>query len=326
MLIGLLGFSSTSFAEEGKWTRKADMPTARDSLSTSVVNGKIYLIGGQNRDGFASTIEEYDPSTDTWTKRGNMPTIRDFFSVSAVKGKIYVIGGNNIKGPGATLSTVEEYDPVTDKWRKRADMPTSRGWLSTSAVNGKIYAMGGMKIEAGFGNNVPTVEEYDPITDKWLKKADMPAAIAGLSTNVVNGKIYVLGGGKIGLVYEYDPLANKWTIKNGLWPTPRYYFSTSAVNGKIYVIGGANWVGDVSVPVSTVEEYDPMTDTWTKNADMPTARSGHSTSVVNGKIYVIGGSNGRAPILTVEEYDPGLAEGVEAKGKLATSWGRMKNR
>ena len=30
-------------------------------------------------------------------------------------------------------------------------------------------------------------------------------------------------------------------------------------------------------------------DTWTAKADMPTARSCHSTSVANGKIYAIGG-------------------------------------
>ena len=33
-------------AEGDTWTRKADMPTARMLLSTSVVDGKIYAIGG----------------------------------------------------------------------------------------------------------------------------------------------------------------------------------------------------------------------------------------------------------------------------------------
>jgi len=46
LLCGLIAFSSASLAVEGEWTKKADMPTARDSLSTSVVGGKIYAIGG----------------------------------------------------------------------------------------------------------------------------------------------------------------------------------------------------------------------------------------------------------------------------------------
>ncbi|MBI1927374.1 hypothetical protein HYR99_24440 [Candidatus Poribacteria bacterium] len=62
MLIGLLGLSSMSLAEEGKWTKKANMPTARCCLSTSVVNGKIYAIGGAQRwPEMLSTVEEYDP-------------------------------------------------------------------------------------------------------------------------------------------------------------------------------------------------------------------------------------------------------------------------
>jgi N-acetylneuraminic acid mutarotase len=47
-------------------------------------------------------------------------------------------------------------------------------------------------------------------------------------------------------------------------------------------------------------------DTWTQKADMPTARIGHSTVVVNGKIYAIGGyaAAGAPRLRTVEEYDP----------------------
>jgi len=63
------------------------MPTARVNVSTSVVNGKIYAIGGspgykQWYDGF-TTVEEYDPETDTWSKKADMPTKRySYFSLA----------------------------------------------------------------------------------------------------------------------------------------------------------------------------------------------------------------------------------------------------
>jgi N-acetylneuraminic acid mutarotase len=41
------------------------------------------------------------------------------------------------------------------------------------------------------------VEEYDPTTDTWTKKDDMPTARAGCSGAVINGKMYVIGGGTI---------------------------------------------------------------------------------------------------------------------------------
>jgi len=47
--------------------------------------------------------------------------------------------------------------------------------------------------------------------------------------------------------------------------------------------------------------------TWTQKTDMPTPRWAHSSAVVNGKIYAIGGGSsqpGSALLPTVEEYDP----------------------
>ncbi len=112
VLVLVLGLASVSSAAEGTWTRKADMPTARICPYTSVVDGKIYAIGGaQSLNGtYFSTVEEYDPATDTWTRKANMPTARNGHAVSAVNGKIYVIGGE--PSAKASLPTVEEYDPA----------------------------------------------------------------------------------------------------------------------------------------------------------------------------------------------------------------------
>ena len=49
LIVGLLCLTSTLLAQE-PWTQKADMPTARLGFGTAVVNGKIYLIGGQQNE------------------------------------------------------------------------------------------------------------------------------------------------------------------------------------------------------------------------------------------------------------------------------------
>ncbi len=98
------------------------------------------------------------------------------------------------------------------------------------------------------------------------------------------------------------------------------------VSGKIYVIGGTHVWPDGAL--STVEEYNPAANAWTKKADMPTARINLAASTVNGKIYAIGGSTkrGDAPIFsTVEEYTPeGWPFDVSPEDKLATTWGAIK--
>jgi len=305
-------------AEGGTWTKKADMPTARGYLSTSIVNGKIYAIGGFGGD-LLSVVEEYNPANDKWIRKADMLTKREDLSASAVDGKIYAIGGNLW---GLMIPTVEEYDPANDKWVKKTDMPTARAYLSTDVVNGKIYAIGGY---GGGNTHYSTVEEYDPATDKWTRKADMPTGRDFLSTSVVNGKIYAIGGfdgSFLSTVEEYDPVTDKWTKKADM-PTAREGLFTSVLNGKIYAIGGTP---DAKVVLSTVEEYDPMTDKWSKKADMPTAREGLGCVAFGDKIYAIGGYiAGLKPVSIVEEYDPGTSsQSINFKGKLPTTWGDMR--
>ncbi|MEK7395793.1 MAG: kelch repeat-containing protein, partial [Candidatus Poribacteria bacterium] len=315
---------------EGKWEQKADMPTARDSFSTSVVDGKIYAIGGWLPGNTSiSTVEEYDPVKDVWTKKADMLTARDNLSTCVVDGKIYAIGGTNWANMNFT-SAVEMYDPATDKWMKREDMPTPRYSLSASVVNGKIYAIGGA---ASFGGPaLSTVEEYDPIKDKWTKKENMPTQRWSLSTIMVNGEIYAIGGQSeingrgdapsLSTVEVYNPMTDKWKKKADM-PTARAFLSTCEVNSEIYAIGGG--LSFMSA-FPTVEVYNPAEDKWTNKDDMPTARKALSSSAVNGKIYAIGGSTaGNAILGTVEKYDIASLV-VEARGKLSKTWGNLKSR
>jgi len=286
------------------------MPTPTSLHSASVVDGKIYVIGGTDTiyrvaNDYFSTVWMYDPTTDTWTQKADMSRGRGRMASSVVDGKIYAIGGSP-RGDSDT-ATVEMYDPATDIWTRKTDMPRARCFLSACVVDGKIYVIGGKTYPSE--KMVPTVEEYDPATDTWTRKADMPVPRGQHSASVVDGKIYVIGGvtGTFGPVVStvevYDPATDTWTRKTDM-PTARFFISTSVVNGRIYTIGGGNAWGP---SLSTMEVYDPATDTWTGNGNIPTARATHSASVVDGKIYVIGGTLGIepwVPAAAVEVYKP----------------------
>jgi predicted secreted protein/N-acetylneuraminic acid mutarotase len=308
-IVLVLGMVSIGLAAEDTWTRKTDMPTARSCHSTSVVNGKIYAIGGMRNASSAplSVVEEYDPETDTWTTKSNMPTAKISHGACAVEGKIYVIGGGQrVLGSGS--STVQQYDPETDTWTRKANMPTARFVLSASAVNGKIYAIGGKPAHGV--SPLKTVEEYDPTTDTWITKAGMLTARYGLCTCAVNGRVYAIGGDPgsyVGLrtVEEYDPITDTWTTKADML-SARAFLSVSALGGRIYAIGGVPSL--TGAPLSIVDEYDPSTNTWIRKSDMPTPILLLSSSTVNSQIYVVGGADKPYPswqaCSTVEEYDP----------------------
>ncbi|MDQ1318536.1 MAG: kelch-like protein 18, partial [Candidatus Poribacteria bacterium] len=110
----------------------------------------------------------------------------------------------------------------------------------------------------------------------------------------------------------------EWKQKGDM-PIPRTGTCSAVINGKIYVIGGS--IIAAGVPVSIVEEYDPIKDTWTRKADMPTPRFLATAAVVEDKIYVIGGGQSLVTFLnTLEEYNPAIDKWT-AKADMPTQRG-----
>lgn len=203
------------------------------------------------------------------------------------------------------LFTSSVYAEDLGNWELRADISLARYGNATISENGKIYNIGGYYHNNGV-KYASNVDEYDPSTDKWIIKSNLPKARAIMGIASVNHKIYIFGGLENGTpvktVEEYDPVTNSWSKKTDM-PTAKYGMGVAVVDNKIYVIGGQ----DGRNFFNTVEEYDPLTDTWTKKNNMPSARTG-SAVTFNQKIYMIGGANTNGsynvPLKTVEEYDP----------------------
>jgi N-acetylneuraminic acid mutarotase len=261
------------------------------------VNGRIYIIGGADADSvFKGTVEAFTPPAlqpeDSWATKANMPTARWSATANEVNGKIYVIGGLSTLG---TSAIVEEYDPAINTWTNCgagcSSMVQPRNGHTASEVNGKIYVFGD-------DTSLSTVEEYDPNSNAWSSRNPAWSARSLPTSSVVNGKIYVIGGwtsGASNMVEEFDPATNTWTNCGGncsSMPTARSGPTSAVVNGKIYAVGGGT--GGQSL-LTAVEEYDPATNTWTNCgggcASIPTPREAPTTSVINGKIHVVGGNN-----------------------------------
>ncbi len=101
----------------GTWAQKSAMPTAREAAAAAVLNGKIYVAGGDGVDHQPlATLEVYDPRTDSWSTAPSMPTPRRYAAAAILDGKLYVMGGAGAATGAAGLDTVEVYDPSTGQW------------------------------------------------------------------------------------------------------------------------------------------------------------------------------------------------------------------
>ena len=150
----------------------------------------------------------------------------------------------------------------------------------------------------------------------WRTAAPATMKRTEVAVATVGGKVYVIGGfeepslGNVlnfaitPAVEEYDPAADRWKVRAPM-PVGLHHVGIGVVGGRLYVIGGYKQSAlSVWGPVATVYMYDPATDAWSERTAMPTARGALSVTVHEGKLYAIGGYEGRANSAAVEVYDP----------------------
>ena len=58
------------------WERCQPMKTSRSRVGVTVVNGLLYAIGGFDGQSRLSTVEVYNPETDTWARVSSMNSQR----------------------------------------------------------------------------------------------------------------------------------------------------------------------------------------------------------------------------------------------------------
>jgi N-acetylneuraminic acid mutarotase len=173
-----------------KWDTRAPMPTARAGAGATVVNGRIYVVGGHNRAGRLNVIEVYDPATNHWkTGFAPLPVTQDESAVVALGTKIVVTGGNVAQG----FRSVYEYNTLTNRWRQRAPLQIGRRSPAAVALSatGPIYAFGG--VDPACNNPVET-EMYNPATNRWKFVASLPYGRYSPIGARARGAPYIIGG------------------------------------------------------------------------------------------------------------------------------------
>jgi N-acetylneuraminic acid mutarotase len=246
------------------------------------------------------TPAEVASQQNTWTSKSSMPTPRYRFGLAVLDGKIYAIGGIG-------LGVNEEYNPVTDTWTEKQAMPTPRSDFGIAVYRDKIYVMGGQITNPATGIGVPCSvnEVYDPLTDTWETKTQMPTARMNLNAEEVDGKIYLIGGMQgnqegVSKNEVYDPVTDSWETKAGI-PHAVYSYASAVIDKRVYVISGQ---GD-----NLNQIYDAVTDTWSSGTPIPTALIGAvavATMGVNAprRIYVVSGWQNMDTSGLNQVYDP----------------------
>ncbi len=213
------------------------------------------------------------------------------------------VTAKNACGENASVCFSFTTTECVEAWSARPPVPIMQGPLqhAVTAANNKIYVMGGGR--AGLAERLRQNWEFDPSTDTWTRKADIPAGGPGSlygSAVEFEGKIYIFGGvagppGPIVILntlFIYDVASDTWSRGRNL-PSENFGIAVAVIGRKIYLAYGSGFGRQTW-------EYDPATDNYTRKADAPAVPSPlrlHAASMGNEMHAFAGGFDGTAHVI-----------------------------
>ena len=217
---------------------------------------------------------------NTWTPKAPPPFLGDptgsaFFGFdlgmapnSAGQSIVYTFGGTD--GAGGSGFGILAYNVATNSWTWRVSDVSAFYTHGIGKIGNRLYFSGGWDYGVGFKAPLKAVYAYDYAHDRLIRKADLPKFGAEGVSGVIDGKLYVLPGACAG----------------DLWPNPEYCEQE---------------------PTRRFYRYNPATNSWQTRASSPHFHRQGAAAVLNGKLYVVGGSKGIAgeePVADLDVYDP----------------------
>jgi hypothetical protein len=290
------GYSYRSAGLEMAWEQKPLMKVRGEDPAIAVMqDGRVLVAGGTTVPDDASnavaTAEIYTRTSDSVTTAANsMSTPRwQDSAVTLLSGKVLVVGGaGGIGGtPNGDATAADLFDPTTNMFTPTANklnMPR----LYTHAVlmvDGKVFISSG---------NDPSIEIYDPATDKFTLVAHAQAHQYGFVVRLRDGRV-LLGGGDGGTTAAelYDSDAGTFTATAMPMTQGRSMLTAHTLpDGRVFIIGGASMsAGAITDPLATIDIYDPVSGSFTQAPyTLATARCWHASALVrDGTILVMGG-------------------------------------
>lgn len=156
-----------------KFTYLATSPLipSNNYRANSVVNGKLYFVGGEDPLKINYTvldkIVEYDPATNLFSITGTLSYGLGGASTTSVGGSLYVVGGEKVSSPGElidNITKIEIIDPVSEIVKL---CPVNGSYKN----HGKYVSCVSKKAEEFFNSGLITEQQKDEIVSNAAKSA-----------------------------------------------------------------------------------------------------------------------------------------------------------
>lgn len=274
-----------------RWEAGIDFEgSAREGAVTFSINGKGYLVGGEDIDSVFKDVWEYNPQSDEWAQKNDFPGVARRGPVGfTLKNKGYYGLGK----AGGYLTDFYEYDPSNDSWMLQATFPDSGrtgalgladdqyGYITTGAVVGvpdnKIYRFdptiglnGGWKVFPGH------------IGFKRYSAAGF----------ILDSNLYVIGGRCASPSTECNfMLEDVWAfnLQNPTWEKQPNFPGGTRLDASSFVVNGRGYVGFGTSFYSVFLDdlWSFKGGEWRKMASLENGeRAGAINFVINDQVFL----------------------------------------
>jgi N-acetylneuraminic acid mutarotase len=290
--------------QKGQWTelkaKDGSLPKARHEAAFVGVGDRFYLMGGRR----IQPVSIYDVKKQKWSDGSPPPIELHHFQAVVYQEEIYIVGAMTGKYPAETpVPNMYIYNPKEDSWRLGPAIPADRqrGGAGVAIVDDVLYLVCGIK-DGHRGDHKKWLDRYDLNQGTWEQLPDAPRARDHFQVQIVDHKIYNLGGrttiaqegpfkNTITAVDVYDIKKDSWsTLANDL-PTPRAGNFSIILGPDILVLGGESAFQNPAH--NEVEVLDTRTGEWHNLPDLPQGRHGTGVVLYDQKLYTASGSGNR---------------------------------
>lgn len=218
---------------------------------------------------------------------------------------MYIIGGWLGQGPFAAddmhILDLSKFEWLTYTYTGVPPGPCNMH--TADCYEDKIYVFRG-----GDGRDyLNDLHELNTQSLHWRSVQDIkgrpPPPRANHSSSIIKDKLYIFGGWdgskRLNDLFMFQISTFTWSQVEvvGESPAPRAGMELCNVNDKLYLFGGS---GPHAYCFNDLYTFDPKSSSWehcnnildAENNPNPNARAGHSMTLVDCKLYIIGGSYG----------------------------------
>jgi len=291
------------------WREGPLMQIPRSGSASIEVDGVIHVIGGVDGNNFQRSSEYIrvaaDGSLSAWQLGPELNRERGFFSAVRHKEYVYVVGGGQGSFGKVLLNSVERAEILSDgtlgSWTEEVfKLNTKRRCSKLAVIGNHIYAFGGFS-----GILLDTVERVEVLSDgslgEWeVLMENMKQARYIHGVTAVAEQVYVVGGhdkekglGISAVEWSHEDSEGWLESWQSLEPlqTGRYGLATVQNAGYLYALGGLDGAAYLDSVEKAQIEADGTLSAWTFSTPLPSRREGANALLVEGNIYLIGGTN-----------------------------------